>query len=248
MTHPGQRRAQATSFGSAAAAYERGRPPYPERAIDWLVPPGAARVVDLGAGTGKLCRQLARRGLEVIAVEPSAGMREQLRRTVPGAAVTAGAGERIPLAGRSVDAVLAAQSWHWVDPALAVPEVARVLVPGGRLGVLWNLRDERTDWVAELSALMHVREAPDLGMHEPDFGPPFGPVERLDVEWVFELDRGALTDYVASRSYVITLPEAERAALLADVRCLLGTHPALAGVERISMPQITRCTRAVLPR
>jgi SAM-dependent methyltransferase len=248
MSHPAQRRAQATSFGTAAAAYERGRPPYPEEAIDWLIPPGAGRAVDLGAGTGKLSRQLVRRGLEVIAVEPSAGMREQFHRAVPEAVVTAGSGELIPLAGQSVDVVLAAQAWHWVDPALAVPEVARVLVPGGRLGVLWNLRDERTGWVAELSALMHVRESPDLGMHEPEFGPPFGPVERLDLEWVFELDRSALTDYVASRSYVITLPEAERAGLLEDVRRLADTHPALAGAERVSMPQITRCTRACLQR
>jgi SAM-dependent methyltransferase len=247
MNFADERHIQARSFGSAAAVYERGRPPYPEQAIEWLLPPGAARVADLGAGTGKLTRQLARRGLDVIAVDPSAGMREELRRAVPGVAVTDGTGERIPLAGHSVDAVLAAQAWHWVDPTLAVPEVARVLVPGGRLGVLWNLRDERTGWVAELSALMHVHEPPDAEMHEPDFGPPFGPVERRDVEWVFELDRGALTDYVASRSYVIRLPEAERAALLADVRRLLDTHPALAGAERISMPQITRCTRADLP-
>jgi SAM-dependent methyltransferase len=248
MNFADERHIQARSFGSAAAIYERGRPPYPEQAIEWLLPPGAARVADLGAGTGKLTRQLARHGLDVIAVEPSAGMREELRRAVPGVAVTDGTGERMPLASHSVDAVLAAQAWHWVDPAVAVPEAARVLMPGGRLGVLWNLRDERTDWVAELSALMHVWEPPDVEMHEPDFGPPFGPVERLDVEWVFELDRAALTDYVASRSYVIILPEAERAALLADVRRLLDTHPALAGAEQISMPQITRCTRATLPR
>ena len=252
MDFADERRIQARSFGSAAAVYERGRPPYPEQALDWLLPPGAARVADLGAGTGKLSRQLAHRGLEVIAVEPSAGMRAQLRRSVPEVTVTAGTGERIPLASNSVDAVLAAQAWHWVDPALAVPEAARVLAPGGRLGVLWNLRDERTDWVAELSALMNVAEPPDAEMHEPDFGPPFGPsfgpVERLDLEWVFELDRSALTDYVASRSYVITLPEAEREALLAKVRHLLESHPALAGAERISMPQITRCTRADLSR
>lgn len=246
MSHTGHDSALATSFGRAAVAYERGRPPYPDRAIDWLLPPGAARAADLGAGTGKLSRMLANRGLSVVAVEPSAGMREQLHRAVPSVAVTAGSGERIPLASGSVNVVLAAQSWHWVDPALAVPEVARVLAPGGRLGVLWNLRDERTDWVARLSAIMHQQEPPDSGTHAPDFGPPFGPVERLDVEWVFQLDRDALVDYVASRSYVIMLPDTERAALLANVRRLLDTHPALAGAAQISMPQITRCTRADL--
>ena len=88
---PGERhRAQAASFGTAAAAYERGRPPYPPEAIDWLLPEGAAHVLGVGAGTGKLTRQLLGHGLEVTAVEPSEGMREQLREAVPGATVLAG--------------------------------------------------------------------------------------------------------------------------------------------------------------
>ncbi len=154
-------REQATSFGAAAAAYERGRPPYPAEAIDWLLPPGAARVLDVGAGTGKLTRQLAQRGLDVLAVEPLAGMRDQLARAVPGVPVYPGTAEDIPLPDGSVDAVLAAQAWHWVDPVRAVPEVARVLVPGGQLGLAWNVRDERVDWVAQQSLyyLTPVRRA-----------------------------------------------------------------------------------------
>src|SRR5580692_7460527 len=110
-----QHKRQASSFGAAAATYERGRPPYPPEAVDWLLPDGATRVLDLGAGTGKLTRQLHDRGLDVIAVEPSAGMREELTRAVPGVAAYAGSAEEIPLPGSSVDAVLVAQAWHWVD-------------------------------------------------------------------------------------------------------------------------------------
>ena len=120
------RRVQGKSFGVAAGAYERGRPPYPAEAIDWLVPEQATRVVDLGAGTGKLTRQLHERGLDVIAVEPSDGMREQLRQAVPGVPVLGGNAEHLPLADDSVDALLVAQAWHWVEPSLAVPEAARV--------------------------------------------------------------------------------------------------------------------------
>lgn len=250
---PEERRAHATSFGAAAAAYERGRPGYPPQAIDWLLPPGAARVLDLGAGTGKLARQLRDRGLDVIAVEPSDGMREQLRAAVPGVAVLAGTAEQIPLPGRSVDAVLVAQAWHWVDPAVAVPEVARVLTPGGRLGLLWNIRDEREEWVARLGALLgSARTSPDSSdpssvvSHSPPVGPPFGPVERRDFEWAHHLSPDALADMVASRSYVITLPAADRAALLGEVRELARTHPALAGAGEIALPYVTRCSRAEL--
>src|SRR5436853_5747905 len=101
-------RAQANSFGAVADVYDRGRPSYPREAIDWMIPAQARRVADVGAGTGKLTRQLRERGLDVIAVEPSAGMREQLRRAVPGVPVLGGTAERIPLTYGAVDVVLVA--------------------------------------------------------------------------------------------------------------------------------------------
>jgi SAM-dependent methyltransferase len=240
-------RVHANSFGAVADVYERGRPQYPPEAIDWLVPARATRVADVGAGTGKLTRQLRERGLDVIAVEPSAGMREQLRRAVPGAPALGGTGEQIPLADHSVDAVLVAQAWHWVDPERAVPEVARVLAPGGRLGLLWNRRVEDEDWVAELSTIIGSRSTPGSGRHFPDIGPPFGPVERRSVEWLHRLSRAEMTDWVASRSYVITLPDAQRYRVLGQVRDLIDTHPALAGGDAIALHMVTHCSRADLP-
>jgi SAM-dependent methyltransferase len=243
--HAAQHRRQASSFGAVAAAYERGRPPYPPEAVDWLLPAGASRVLDLGAGTGKLTRQLRDRGLDVIAVEPSEGMREQLARAVPGVPVHAGSAEKIPLPDHSVDAVLVAQAWHWVDRSRAVPEVARVLVPGGRLGLVWNIRDEREDWVAELGRILH-----DPGDHHRQdrgiIGPPFGPVERCDVEWTHRLSRDELIDLAASRSYVITMPDQERAAVLAGVADLADTR--LGGNEtgELVLPYVTECYRAEL--
>lgn len=251
MTPDAQRRAHASSFGAAAAEYERGRPPYPPQAIDWLIPAGVTRVLDLGAGTGKLTRQIRERGLEVTAVEPLAGMRAQLREAVPGIAVLDGTAEHIPLADQSTDVVLVAQAWHWVEPSEAVPEVARVLAPGGRLGLLWNIRDERLDWMARLGVIMRSHEGlyPESNTISmaPTVGPPFGPVERFDVEWVHRLPADALVDMVASRSYVITRPAAERAAVLDEVRHLLGTHPALVGADEIELPYVTRCARTNLP-
>jgi SAM-dependent methyltransferase len=239
---------QAASFGAAADVYERARPTYPAQAVDWLLPPDARRVLDLGAGTGKLTRGLAGRGLDVTAVEPSAGMRGELARVLPGITVLAGSAEEIPLDAAAVDAVFVAQAWHWVEPARAVPEVARVLVPGGRLALIWNNRDERVDWVAELSRIIHVddRVRSEVVSGSPEVGPPFGPLERLDVEWGSPLTPDGLIDLVSSRSYFITMEPAERAERLRRVRELLDTHPALAGTAEFSMPYVTTCFRTQL--
>src|SRR5947209_1175986 len=96
-------------FGRAAPAYERGRPGYPQEAIDWMVTalgvgPGS-RVIDLGAGSGKFSRMLAPTGARIIAIEPVAGMRAEFARAVPGIKVLDGTAEAIPAPDGSADAV-----------------------------------------------------------------------------------------------------------------------------------------------
>jgi SAM-dependent methyltransferase len=237
------RDAHAHSFGPAAGTYERGRPPYPPAAVRWLLPAGARTVLDLGAGTGKLTRELLRHGVEVTAVDPSDGMLAQLRRILPEVPALAGSAESIPLPDRCVDAVLVAQAWHWVDLERAVPEVARVLSPGGRVGLIWNLRDEREDWVRRLGQILDSGEQ----RHSTEIGPPFGTVEIRDFPWTHRIRPDQLLDLVASRSYVILLPPDERAALLAQVRQLIATHPALVGRTLLDLPYVTQCARASLP-
>jgi SAM-dependent methyltransferase len=237
---------RADSFGAAAAAYERARPSYPEAALDWLLPAGARRVLDLGAGTGKLTRQIQARGLEVVAVEPSDGMRAELSRALPDVVALAGSAERIPLDDTSVDAVLVGQAWHWFDPARAVPEVARVLAPGGQLGLVWNIRDLSDPWMEAFSRLEPAHDNSEADSLAPRVGPPFGSVERFDIAWRGPTTADALIDLLASRSYVIVLPDDERAALLARVRRFLETDPATAGRAEIGMPYVTRCSRAQL--
>ena len=182
-----RRTIQGDSFGKAAAQYERGRPAYPEAALDWLLPLKPVRVLDLGAGTGKLTRQIRDRHLDVVAVEPSAGMRLKLTESLPDVIALDGSGEEIPLPDGAVDVVLVAQAWHWVDVERAVGEVARVLSPGGRLGLLWNIRDEREGWVAELGKIIHRGVTTDMNSDRPTVGGPFLPIERYDVDWVDHL-------------------------------------------------------------
>jgi SAM-dependent methyltransferase len=237
------RELHARSFGPIAGRYERGRPPYPPAAVDWLLPRTARAVLDLGAGTGKLTRELLRRGLDVTAVDPSGGMLDELRRVLPAVPALTGRAEDIPLPDHCLDAVVVAQAWHWVDPGRAVPEVARVLRPGGGLGLVWNVRDERTDWVRRLGQIM---QSP-AQIRDVRVGPPFAPPEVRDFPWTHRIGRDQLLDLVASRSYIILRPSDERAAILAQVRQLLATHPALVGRTLFELPYVTRCVRATLP-
>lgn len=241
-------RERSLSFGSQAAAYERGRPSYPPDAIDWLLAPtgdwDARDVLDLGAGTGKLTTRLVERGLDVVAVDPIAEMLDVLRTTLPATPALLGTAEQIPLADNSVDAVLVAQAWHWFDPQRAVAEVARVLRPGGRLGLVWNIRDERLGWVKEFGEIVGGER--DIADTTVDLPEPFTDVATHQVEWTNYMTAQALIDYVASRSYCITSPTEVRTRTLEEVRTLLATHPALANAGGIAVPYVTVCVRATL--
>ncbi|MDY6869917.1 MAG: class I SAM-dependent methyltransferase [Actinomycetota bacterium] len=232
------------SFGEQAAAYERGRPSYPPEAIDWLLPRGAHTVLDLGAGTGKLTTRLVERGLDVIAVDPVPEMLEVLTQSLPETPALLGTAEEIPLADDSVDAVLVAQAWHWFDPERAVEEVSRVLRPGGRLGLVWNTRDERLGWVKDLGNIIGHENDPFTD--EVSLPGPFTALERHHVEWTNYLTPQALIDLVASRSYCITSPADVRTRTLDRVRELLATHPALVNTTGLALPYVTVCIRATL--
>ncbi len=232
------------SFGEEAAAYERGRPSYPPEAIDWLLPPGAQRVLDLGAGTGKLTVRLVERGLDVVAVDPIPEMLEVLSRSLPQTPALLGTAEEIPLPDNSVDAVVVAQAWHWFDVQRATAEIARVLRPGGRLGLVWNTRDERMGWVKDLGNI--IGHEHDPLNDEVTLPATFTDLERTRVEWTSYLTPQALIDLVASRSYCITSPAAVRTQTLDEVRELLRTHPALANSNGLALPYITVGIRATL--
>jgi SAM-dependent methyltransferase len=238
---PFQQAINAASFGQVADLYARSRPSYPPQAVDWLLPDGARRVLDLGAGTGKLTAELFARGLDVAAVEPSAEMLAELSNLLPQVPALVGTAEQIPFPDDSFECVLVAQAWHWVDPAKAVPEVARVLRRGGRLGLVWNERDERVAWVAELSRLLGDEFQPERTTS--NLGSHFGEPEYFETSWTQSITGPGLVDLIASRSYVITAAPHRRAELLAQVQQLLDRHPDLAGRQTFPLPYVTRCYR-----
>ena len=224
MTHP----SVWEGFGAEAAAYERGRPGYPDDAAAWLVAtlglgPGRC-VVDLAAGTGKLTRLLVRSGARVVAVEPADGMRAELVRAVPGVEAVAGRAEELPFPDGSVDAVTVAQAFHWFATGEALAEIARVLRPAGKLALVWNVRDlddplQRALWelVEPLRPEEH-RHATRSWREVLEGNPRFGPPEEATFAHSQRVDGDTLVDRVGSISFVATLPEPQRGELLARVR------------------------------
>jgi SAM-dependent methyltransferase len=235
-------------FGTAAAEYERGRPGYPPAAIEWLLEGAGSVVADVGAGTGKLTEAVLATGRTAIAIDPDAAMLERLRARLPDVRVEVGTAERLPLKDSTVDAVVLGQAWHWVEPGAASAEAARVLRSGGRLGLVWNIRDESVPWVAALTAIMHGSPAEQLiASGRVAVAAPFPALE----ERRFRRSRAMSIDDVlamaASRSYLIALPQDERAAVLDRIRWLLETDPATAGRATVDMPYDTFAFRTDRP-
>lgn len=204
-------------FGEAAQAYERGRPGYPAEIIDWLLGDAAERVVDLGAGTGKLTRALVPRVPHVIAVEPDSGMRAVLSQCLPGTSVVDGTAEDIPIRDGWADVVVVGQAWHWVDPVRAVPEVARVLRPGGVLGLVWNDREEADPWLDRLGEILIAYGTSPDATNDVIVGAPFGPFDISQCRWTDHVSVDGVVDMVTSRSYVIALPDRVRRDLVEEV-------------------------------
>jgi SAM-dependent methyltransferase len=231
-----------TAFADVAAAYERGRPDYPEEAVRWMVGDRPLAVVDLGAGTGKLTRVLVALGHRVTAVEPLDEMRTELAAALPAVHAINGTAEEIPLFAGAADVVTSAQAFHWFDHDSALPEIARVLRPRGRLALVWNSRDDRDPWMARLSAIIgnETIEESDV-VPVLDASGLFGPVETASFIFEQERNRDGLLDLVLSRSYLAKLTPEERQPVLDEVAAL---YDESAGADGVRLAYVTECFRA----
>jgi SAM-dependent methyltransferase len=233
-------------FENAADAYVRGRPDYPAEILGWLRNTmgldSSRKAVEIGAGTGKFTKLLVETGATVIAVEPVAAMRAELEAQLPGVRAIDATAQATTLEASSCDAVLCAQAFHWFASAASLAEFRRLLRPRGRLGLVWNVRDESVDWVAEITRILapHEGNAPRYrtGAWRDVFadGPFLAPDEVVFAYQHVGTPSRVILDRSLSVSFVAALPRKERAKVAAELESLIATHPALKGRETVAFP------------
>ncbi|MGH3170637.1 MAG: class I SAM-dependent methyltransferase [Trebonia sp.] len=265
MTDEGERVRRGSSFGAVAAAYSEHRPNYPDEAIRWSLAPAATsagveisalKVLDLGAGTGKLAFQLTGIAGAVTAVEPDQAMLGELTRLLPSVPAFLGSAESIPLPDASVHAVLCGQSLHWFNLDLALPEIARVLVPGGVLGAMWNSDDDRVQWVAGLQAAAEGASSPALSRRRSEAADISLAVAGEGGERYFTPSVSAefpnaqlrtadsLVATMATHSQFLIMDPGRRDRVLAQARAYLASRPETASGE-FTLPMVTSVLRAI---
>ena len=233
----------ARSFGSVAGAYDRARPTYPREAAAWLVGESPVTVLELGAGTGKLTEALVELGHDVHATDPDERMLAVLREHLPDVRSSVASAEDIPAPDASYDVVVVAQAFHWFDPERALPEIARVLKPDGRLAVAWNARDERIPWVRRLGRII----ANPVDVRSDDVlvaSPLFGFVEDQSFRFWQVVDRVSIQELVTSRSNFAVLDEEARAARVAEVLEFYDDYGR--GMDGMQLPYVCRCFRTTV--
>lgn len=247
---PGRRDADrkrlAASFDSAAELYDAVRPGFAEAALSWVLPEHCERVLDLGAGTGKLTELVAARGLAVVAIDPAPNMLAKLRARLPAVDARVGTAEHIDVPDSSIDAVVVGSAFHWFDRPAADAEIARVLRPGGRVGLLWNRRDPSfAPWqVFDAADRSRAHPIPSYGRDVTMTADWFAPTERREFAHSQRIAPAQIGDLLASRSYVIAMDEPDRSELLEAVREQLRVHPDLVGRTEVDAPYLTTAVRA----
>ncbi len=237
-------------FSTQAVTYAQGRPDYPRQLTGWLADTlhidALSSVIDLGAGTGKFTRLLSTLAPTLIAVEPVAAMGAQLTKLLPDVRLVNGTAESIPLPAASADAVVCAQAFHWFSTEAALAEIHRVLKPDGRLGLVWNVRDESVDWVAAITDIITPYEGDTPRFHtgrwrEAFTGEYFSEPEMTCFPYSHVgSPQEVIMDRFLSVSFIAALPEASKAVVAAQLQALIDTHPSLKGRDTVAFPHQTQ--------
>jgi ubiquinone/menaquinone biosynthesis C-methylase UbiE len=239
-----------TGFCNAAQTYTRGRPDYPAELLAWLRQVLALGIdktaIDLGAGTGKFTKLLLQTGATAIAVEPVDAMRIEFAAALPEVRAITGTAQTMNLPDAISDAVLCAQAFHWFSTEESLAEIHRVLKPGGKLGLVWNVRDESVDWVAAITSIIAPYEADTPRYYKKEWQRPFkGPLfsDLREARFAYEhigTPQQVVVDRFLSVSFIAALSETERTKVAQQLAGLIASHPELKGRKTIAFPYETR--------
>lgn len=237
-------------FSTQAVTYAQGRPDYPRQLTGWLADTlrisAQSSVIDLGAGTGKFTRLLSTLAPTLIAVEPVAAMGAQLTKLLPDVRLLNGTAESISLPAASADAVVCAQAFHWFSTEAALAEIHRVLKPDGRLGLVWNVRDESVDWVAAITDIITPYEGDTPRFHTGRWRDAFsGKYFSQPEVTCFPYShvgspQEVIMDRFLSVSFIAALDDEPKARVTAQLQALIDTHPALKGRDTVAFPYQTQ--------
>lgn len=242
--HAQAREAQGLTTSASSDAYDRSHPAYPTEAARWLVGTHPMTVVELGAGTGKFTDELLALGHDVLATDPSDTMLQHLRLRHPDLRVATAPAEQIPAATRSVDVVVAAQSFHRFDLDRALPEIARVLKPEGRIGLVWNDFDTRIPWVRRLARLLDDGTGHEDPTDALVASTLFGYVEVTSFRFWQPMRRHELHDLAISRSDIAAMDPMAQDRVLRKVDELFSEYDR--GPDGLLLPYVTHCYQAVV--
>jgi SAM-dependent methyltransferase len=233
------------NFGERIATYVAGRPDYPVQLLHALPVAEARFIVDLGAGTGKFTRMLPSGTREITAVEPDPAMAVEIESGRGGGAikVVCAFAERLPFIDGYADLVCCATAFHWFDCARATAEIYRLLRPGGHLALMWNIRDDRTGWVAEVSRLLdrHAGETPrySSGRWRAILSNPhFTLVKEESYPFSHQLAVKSIKDRVLSTSFIAGLGREEQDQVCADVDRIIEEDETLRTTETAAFPYV----------
>ncbi len=225
--------------------YEKGRPDYPVEAVEAISITYRMRVADLGCGTGKFTRLLLDTAAYIVGIEPLPAMLTTFAALLPEIPVVSGTAEAMPLHDATFDVVTCASAFHWFDHARAIPELHRVLAPGGRLAIIWNRRDALTGWAHDFWQITEEHRGDTPGYRSAawrdalDGSPLFGPITEHSFRHVQRTDLEGLIARVASISFIETLPANTREDVLARARRFVETHPETKDARTFELPYRT---------
>jgi ubiquinone/menaquinone biosynthesis C-methylase UbiE len=241
--------AAAQGYQNISDVYESGRPDFPPEAISFLAQTLAIQrescVLDLAAGTGKLTRCLVPLSAYITAVEPVESMGSKFTALLPKIPLLSGTAEAIPLRNESMDVVLVATAFHWFDGEKALIEIHRVLKPGGRLGLLWNVRDESKEWVAEMMNIVepHAGGAPRYKsfIWKKAFEQTvlFTPLKKASFPFIQKGNLKTVLDRVRSISFISALEEEAKNRILAEVKKYLENRSEIKNSVVLEIPYHT---------